>query len=91
LLLLYESGRLSQERQRNGRRGILQTIQCRVEVIGHCSQHRLLDDSLSGQFFNLVQATMGKTQMERWLGPRWRNPQPGILRRQLDRVECRAR
>jgi hypothetical protein len=74
LLLLYESGRLSQERQRNGRRGNLQTIQCRIEVIGHCSQHGLIDDSLFGQFFNLDQTAAGETQMESWLGPHWRNP-----------------
>jgi hypothetical protein len=74
LLILYELGRLSQKRQSNGRRGTLQANECRVKMIGHGLQHRLIDDFLFGQLFNLGQATTGKTEMERWLGPRWRNP-----------------
>jgi hypothetical protein len=91
LLLLHEPGSLVQQRQGDGRRQILQPVQGRIKVIGHGLQHCTIDDPPIGQLFNLGQTTVGKPQVECRPGPLGCSPQPDILRRQLDRVECGAR
>ena len=74
MLLFNDASRLIQERQRDGRRKALQPIEGCVNVVSQRLQRRFVECPPLDQLLQLGQATAGEAQMERWLGPRGRNP-----------------
>jgi hypothetical protein len=77
---------LQQEPGRIGRQNS-QALKSSGGVTVQVVQGRRIEPALLEQRLALRQAPLGKAQMECGLVTRWRHPQPGILRCQLEGIE----